>query len=62
MQPTADDVAREIARLQHNYEFLTYGLIVAWLVVVIYLLMMVARERKLKAEIANLKAMLEEKQ
>jgi hypothetical protein len=58
---TAEDVSREIARLQRNYEFLSYGLIVAWLILVAYVLMMVGRERKLKREIASLKAMLEEK-
>ena len=61
-QVSADDVAREIGRLQRNYEFLSYGLTVAWVIMVVYLLMMVARERTLKREIANLKAMLEEKQ
>ena len=61
-QFSADDVAREIARLQRNYEFLSYGLIVAWTVVVVYVLMMVARQKKLKREIASLKAMLEERQ
>jgi hypothetical protein len=58
---TAEDVSREIARLQRNYEFLSYGLVVAWLILVAYVLMMVARERKLKREIAGLKAMLEDK-
>jgi hypothetical protein len=58
---SSDDVAREIARFQRNYEFLSYGLIVAWLILVVYVLMMVARERKLKREIAGLKAMLEDK-
>ncbi|HTS65365.1 MAG TPA: CcmD family protein [Candidatus Acidoferrales bacterium] len=56
---SAEDVAREIARLQHGYQFLSYGLIVAWLLLVGYVLMMVARERKLKREIESLKAMLE---
>ncbi len=59
---SADDIAREAARLQRNYEFLSYGLIVAWLVLVVYVLMMVARERRLKREIASLKAMLDERQ
>ena len=59
---SADDIAREASRLQRNYEFLSYGLIVAWLVLVVYVLMMVARERRLKREIASLKAMLEERQ
>ena len=62
---SSEDVAREIERLrgslQRNYEFLSYGLIVAWLILVVYVLMMVSRERKLKREIAGLKAMLEEK-
>jgi hypothetical protein len=61
MQPSAEDVAREIARLQHNYEFLSYGLIVAWVILVVYVLMMVSRESKLKREIASLRAMLEDK-
>ena len=61
-QVTADDVTREIGRLQRNYEFLNYRLIVAWVILAIYVLMMVSRERRLKREIASLKAMLEEKQ
>ena len=61
-QVSADDILRETARLQRNYEFLSYGLIVAWLILVIYVLMMVSRERKLKREIAGLRAMLEERQ
>jgi hypothetical protein len=56
-----DDLVREAARLQRNYEFLSYGLIVAWLVLVVYVLMMVSRERRLRREIASLKAMLEER-
>ena len=58
---SSEDVAREIARLQRNYDFLSYGLVVAWLILVVYVLMMVGRERKLKREIAGLKAMLEDK-
>jgi len=61
-QVTPDDpIARELARLQHNYEFLSYGLTAAWIIIVLYVLMMVARERKLKQEVARLRAMLEEK-
>ena len=58
---TPDDLVREAARLQRNYEHLSYGLIVAWFVLVVYVLMMVSRERRLKREIASLKAMLEER-
>ena len=61
-QLTSDDVAREIARLQRNYQFLSYGMIVAWVIVVVYVLLLVGREKNLKREIASLKVMLEEKQ
>jgi hypothetical protein len=47
--------------LQHQYEFLSYGLAAAWVILAAYVLMMVGRERKLKREIASLRAMLEEK-
>jgi hypothetical protein len=59
--PDAGAIAREIARLQRNYEFLSYGLTAAWVIIVIYVLMMVSREHKLKGEIARLRTMLEEK-
>lgn len=62
-QSTADAeaVSREISRLQRNYEFLSYGLTAAWVIMVVYVLMMVSREHRLKSEIARLRAMLEEK-
>jgi CcmD family protein len=60
-QYTAEDIAREAARLQRNYEYLSYGLTVAWVVLLVYVLMMVARQKKLTREIANLKSMLENK-
>ena len=61
LQASPDDIVREMERLQRNFSFLNSGLWVAWLVLVVYLLMMVGRERKLKREIAGLKAMLEDK-
>jgi hypothetical protein len=60
-QVTPEDITREIVRLQRNYQFLSYGLTAAWVILTIYVLMMVARERKLKREIASLRAMLEER-
>ncbi len=60
-QFTADDVAREMARLQRNYEFLSYGLTAAWIILVVYVLMLLARQKRLRREIASLRAMLEEK-
>jgi CcmD family protein len=62
---TADDMRRELARLetglQRNYEFLSYGLIAAWVILATYVLMMMARQKRLKQEIDNLRAMLDEK-
>jgi hypothetical protein len=59
ISPADKAVLDELARLQRNYQFLSWGLMVAWLVLVAYVLMMVARERRLKREIASLRAMLE---
>jgi hypothetical protein len=61
-QVSPDDVTREIARLQRNFEFLGYGFWAAWAVLIVFVLTMVSRERRLKREIASLKAMLEERQ
>jgi CcmD family protein len=47
--------------LQNQYEFLSYGLTAAWIILAAYVLMLVSRERKLKREIASLRAMIEEK-
>jgi hypothetical protein len=58
--PFLAQLVTEEARLQHQYEFLSYGLTAAWIILAAYVLMMVSRERKLKREIASLKAMLEE--
>ena len=59
--PLIAQLVSDAERLQHQYEFLSYGLTAAWVILAIYVLMMVARERKLKREIASLRAMLEEK-
>ena len=61
-QVSPEDVRLELARLQRNFQFLSYGFAAAWIVLVVYVLMMVGREGRLKREIANLKAMLEERQ
>jgi CcmD family protein len=58
---SVEDILLEKQRLQHNYQFLSYGLVVAWLILVVYVLMMVSRQNKLKKQISDLKAMLEEK-
>jgi CcmD family protein len=61
MQISPDEIVREAQRLQRNYEFLSYGLTAAWLILVGYVLMMVSRHKKLQREIASLKAMIEDR-
>ena len=61
-QMTQDALQSEATRLQHDYEFLTYGLIAAWVILAVYVLMMIGRQRKLQREIESLRAMVEEKQ
>jgi len=61
-QVSPEDIVREYARLQRNFQFLSYGFAVAWIILTVYVLMMVGRERRLRREISSLKAMLEERQ
>ena len=61
-QASPEDVVLEMARLQRNFQFLSYGFAVAWIILTVYVMMMVGRERRLKRQIASLKAMLEERQ
>ena len=61
-QVSVEDLQREALRLQHDYTALSYGLTAAWVITILYVLTMVGRERKLKREIAGLKAMLEDRQ
>lgn len=58
---SSQDVVFEIARLQRNYHFLSYGLTAAWVILAAYVMMMLGRMRKLRREIVMLKAMLEDK-
>jgi len=60
-QASPEDVVLEIARLQRNFQFLSYGFAAAWTILTLFVLMMLGRERKLKRQIASLKAMLEER-
>ena len=58
-QVSPDDITLELQRLQRNYQFLSYGLVAAWVILVVYVLMMVGRQRKLKREIERLRLMLQ---
>jgi uncharacterized membrane protein YciS (DUF1049 family) len=52
----------ELARLQRNFDRLSWGFLAAWVILALFVLMMVGREGKLKRQIASLRAMLEERQ
>jgi len=45
-----------------NFQYMFYGFSAAWVLIVIYAFSMLARERKIKAEIDRLKSMMEEKE
>ena len=42
-----------------NFTFMFYGFAVAWLIVVVYVLTLVSREKKLREEMKRLKSMIE---
>jgi hypothetical protein len=44
-----------------NVTYMFYGLATAWLVLCIYVLMLVGREKSLRRQMDNLKRMVEEK-
>jgi CcmD family protein len=45
-----------------NFQYMFYGFSAAWVMIVIYALTLLARERKIKDEIGRLKSMMEEKE
>jgi CcmD family protein len=45
-----------------NFQYMFYGFSAAWVLIVIYAFSMLARERKIKAEIDRLKSMMAEKE
>ncbi len=44
-----------------NFTFLFYGFLAAWLIVLLYVVSIAARERRLRGEIERLRRMLEER-
>jgi len=43
-----------------NFEYLAYGLIAVWVILVVYVLTLVARERRISNQIDVLKRMMED--
>ena len=44
-----------------NFQYMFYGFSAAWVLIVIYALTLLARERKIRDEIARLKSMMEDR-
>ena len=44
---------------QRNFQFMFYGLAAAWLIVVIYVVLLALRERRLKKELERVRRMVE---
>ena len=45
-----------------NFTYMFYGFLAAWMILVVYVLMLVNRESNIKKQLANLKNLLEERQ
>ncbi|HLJ17185.1 MAG TPA: CcmD family protein [Bryobacteraceae bacterium] len=45
-----------------NFEYMFYGFLAAWLLIVIYVVTLVVREHRLKRELDQVKAMLEDRE
>jgi CcmD family protein len=58
-QVSPGDVSLEIERIHRNWEFMWRGLIAAWIVLAVYVVMMVGRQRKLRREIDRLRLMIQ---
>lgn len=45
-----------------NFTFMFYGFLAAWVILVVYVVSLVSRERKIKRELENLKSMLADRE
>jgi len=60
LQAQYDPIREEIGRLQRNFRGLIWGFVAAWAILLLYTLMLTARERKIRRELERLKSMIEE--
>jgi uncharacterized membrane protein YciS (DUF1049 family) len=47
--------------VERNFQFMFYGLLAAWLIVVIYVVLLALRERRLYRELERVRRMVEER-
>ncbi len=60
MQAAYDPIREEIGRLQRNFQGLIWGFVAAWAILLLYTMMLAARERRIRREMERLKSMVEE--
>lgn len=60
LQAQFDPIRDEIGRLQRNFQGLVWGFVAAWVILMLYTAMIVARERKIRREMDRLKNMIED--
>ena len=60
LQAAYDPIREEIGRLRRNFQGLIWGFVAAWVILLLYTLMLTARERKIRREMERLKSMVEE--
>ena len=60
LQAQYDPIRDEIGRLQRNFQGLIWGFVAAWVILMLYTLMIVIRERKIRREMERLKNMVED--
>jgi len=60
LQAAYDPIREEIGRLQRNFQGLIWGFVAAWAILLLYTMMLAARERKIRREMERLKSMVEE--
>lgn len=60
LQAQYDPIRDEIGRLQRNFQGLIWGFVAAWVILMLYTLMIVIRERKIRREMDRLKNMVED--
>jgi len=60
LQAQDDPIREEIGRLQRNFQGLIWGFVAAWAILLLYTLMLTARERKIRRELERLKSMVED--
>ncbi len=60
LQAQYDPIRDEIGRLQRNFQGLIWGFVAAWVILLLYTLMLTVRERRIRREMDRLKSMVED--